>query len=53
MQGGVECLYELNLLHHVGVVAKGMCAAAHEGDDNTPSGPPVLKFLRSQKKRDA
>ena len=47
MQGGVECLYELNLLHHVGVVAKRLCAAAetaaekaaHEGDDNTPSGP--------------
>ena len=40
--------YELNLLHHVGVVAKRVCAAtaaaaaetaAHEGDDNTPSGP--------------
>ena len=36
--------YELNLLHHVGVVAKRICAAvaetaAHEGDDNTPSGP--------------
>ena len=32
--------YEINLLHHVGVVAKRVCAAAaHEGDDNTPSGP--------------
>ena len=36
--------YEFNLLHHVGVVAKrvdggGDAAAAHEGDDNTPSGP--------------
>ena len=35
--------YEFNLLHHVGVVAKGVCAAAetaaHRGDDNTPSGP--------------
>ena len=33
--------YELNLLHHVGVVAKRVCAAAaaHEGDDNTTSGP--------------
>ena len=33
--------YELNLLNHVGVVAKRVCAtaAAHEGDDNTPSGP--------------
>ena len=34
--------YEFNLLHHVGVVAKRVCAvaeAAHEGDDNTPSGP--------------
>ena len=40
---------EYNLLHHVGVVAKRMraaaaaeTAAAHEGDDgddNTPSGP--------------
>ena len=41
--------YEFNLLHHVGVVAKRVCAAAaaaetaaetaaHEGDDNTPSG---------------
>ena len=35
--------YEINLLHHVGVVAKRLCvletaAAAHEGDDNTPSG---------------
>ena len=41
MPGGVECLYEFNLLHHVGVVAKRVCAAAaaHEGDDNTPSGP--------------
>ena len=32
--------YEFNLLHHVGVVAKRVCAAAaaaaaaHEGDDN-------------------
>ena len=37
--------YEFNLLHHVGVVAKTVCAAAaaetaaHEGDDNNPSGP--------------
>ena len=35
--------YKFNLLHHVGVVAKRVCAAAaetaHEGDDNTPSGP--------------
>ena len=34
--------YEFNLLHHVGVVAKRVCAAvaaAHEGDNNTPSGP--------------
>ena len=36
--------YESNLLHHVGVVAKRLRAAAaetaaHEGDDNTPSGP--------------
>ena len=36
--------YEFDLLHHVGVVAKKVCAAAaetaaHEGDDNTPSGP--------------
>ena len=36
--------YEFNLLNHVGVVAKKMCAAAaaetvaHEGDDNTTSG---------------
>ena len=32
--------YEFNLLHHVGVVAKRVrAAAAHEGDDNTPSCP--------------
>ena len=38
--------YEFNLLHHVGVVAKTVRAAAaetsaHEGDDNTPwpNGP--------------
>ena len=44
--------YEFNLVHHVGVVAKRVraavdaaetaaetAAAAHEGDDNTPSGP--------------
>ena len=31
--------YEFNLLHHVGVVAKRVRAAALEGDDNTPSGP--------------
>ena len=31
--------YEFNLLHHVGVVAKRVRAAAHEGDDNTPPGP--------------
>ena len=39
--------YEFNLLHHVGVLAKRVRAAAaaetetaaHEGDDNTPSGP--------------
>ena len=39
--------YEFNLLHDVGVVAKRVCAAgaaaaaetAHEGDDNTLSGP--------------
>ena len=41
--GGLNvCLYyEFNLLHHVGVVAKRVraAAAAHEGDDNTPSGP--------------
>ena len=38
---------EFNLLHHVGVVPKRVraaaaaaeTAAAHEGDDNTPSGP--------------
>ena len=38
--------YEFNLLHHVGVVDKRVRAAAvetgaHEGDDNTPSGPGV------------
>ena len=37
--------YEFNLFHHVGVVARRVRAAAaaktaaHEGDDNTPSGP--------------
>ena len=40
MLGGVEFLNELNLLHHVGVVAKRLRAAAawtaHEGDENTP-----------------
>ena len=37
--------YEFNMLHHVGGVAKRVhvnaaaeTAAAHEGDDNTPSG---------------
>ena len=38
----VRMNYEFNLLHHVGVVAKRVCAAAaaaHEGDDNTPLGP--------------
>ena len=45
MPGGDECYYEFNMLHHVGVVAKRVRAAAaeraaaHEGDDNTPSGP--------------
>ena len=28
--------YEFNLLHNVGVVAKIVCAVAHEGEDNTP-----------------
>ena len=36
--------YEFNLLHHVGVAAKRLCAAAAEAaaqerEDNTPSGP--------------
>ena len=37
--------FELNLLHHVGVVAKRLRAATelapetHEGDDDTLSGP--------------
>ena len=32
--------YEFNLLHHVGVVAKRVrAAAAHKRDNNTPSGP--------------
>ena len=39
--------YEFNLLHHVGVVAKRVRAAAaetaHEGDDETPSGQGVKK----------
>ena len=40
MPGRVECFYEFNLLHNVGVVAKRVgAAAAHEGDDNIPSGP--------------
>ena len=43
-------MYEFNLLHHVGVVAKGLRAAAaetaaQEGDDNTPSGPGVKYTL--------
>ena len=42
--------YEFNLLHHVGAVAKRLHAAAavetaHEGDDNTPSGLRVKKYL--------
>ena len=42
--------YEFNLLHHVGVVAKRLRAAAetHEGDDNTPSDP---FWPRSKKSR--
>ena len=36
--------YEFNLLHHIGVVAKRVCAAtaetAHEGDDNTEANTP-------------
>ena len=53
--------YEFILLNHFGVVAKRVCAAAaaktaaHEGDDNTPSGPTgrgikisVLVFLMDQ-----
>ena len=35
----VRVNFEFDLLHHVGVVAKRVrAAAAHEGDDNTPSG---------------
>ena len=46
--------YELNMLHHVGVVVKRLHAvaetAAHEEDDNTPSGPTGrgLKNLHQQ-----
>ena len=40
MTGGVECLYEFNLLLYVGVVGKRLTAAAteaaHKGDDKTP-----------------
>ena len=44
------CLYEFNLFHYVGVVAKRSRAAAetavaHKGDDNTHSGPGVTKVL--------
>ena len=39
MQGGVECLYEFNLLHHVSVVAKKVCAAAAEPVRQYPFGP--------------
>ena len=39
--------YEFNLLHHVSVVAKRVraaeTAAAHEGDDNTPTPSPHIK----------
>ena len=40
--------YEFNLLHHVGVVAQRVRAAAaetaaHEGDDNTPLGTTGVK----------
>ena len=41
---------KFNMLHHVGVVAKRVCAkaaetAAREGDDNTPSGPTnIIRF---------
>ena len=39
-EGSNVCMYyEFNLLHHVCVVAKRLHAAAHEGDNNTPSGP--------------
>ena len=43
--------YEFNLLHHVSVVAKRLCAAAetaHKGDDTTPSGPGVKNSLNIQ-----
>ena len=47
--------YEFNLLNHVGVVAKKMCAAAvetaaHGGDDNTPSGRGVKTHVFSHTK---
>ena len=37
--------YEFNLLHHFGVVAKRVraAAAAHEGDDDTPSSPTLIE----------
>ena len=43
---GVCVNFEFDLLHHVGVVAKRVCAAAetaHEGDDNTPRGKKSTK----------
>ena len=51
-EGFIVCMnYEFNLLHHVGVVAKRLSVAAteraaHEGDNNTPSGPltPTIYF---------
>ena len=48
--------YDFNLLHHVGVVAKRVCAAAaaaetaQEGDDMTPSGPTGRGVKSVQKK---
>ena len=49
--------YEFNLLHHVGVVAKRVRAAAettaaHKGDDNTPSGPTGRRLKMTERSID-
>ena len=47
MPGGVECLYEFILLHHVGVVAKSVCGGgARRGRQYPvrPNGPRYNPF---------
>ena len=50
---------KFNLLHHVGVAARRVraavaaTAAAHEGDDNSPSGPTGLYVHKGGLKPDS